>query len=246
MMGKSLILISSSFLFLMCYLIIGKLLMSLIPDLWGNVAWDISGIVLGKLYLCYVFKHDTKSDKRVKLFSNETVGYFLWIIAIFLVGQTLAFSILQNFGDTNYNVYHTILRTNADLYLVIALILAPIMEEIVFRGVLYKSLRDCVYHPLIAASLVSFVFAIIHGTVVHLFVGFALSMLNILVYEKTRNLRYCIICHMCHNFLATCFVKFIPVMGFMYNIYLMLSLGILIIVGLYWQLNKTYQATISP
>lgn len=124
--------------------------------------------------------------------------------------------------------------------MLISLVFAPISEEFVFRGILYRSLRDRAKYPLISALIVSFIFAVAHGTIVHLFVGFSVSLVGIILYERTGKISYSVFSHLIHNFLATGLSGLIPVMGFMYNLTLMIFIGISFILILIYLLYRTY------
>lgn len=81
--------------------------------------------------------------------------------------------------------------------------LAPLAEEILFRGLLYNAVKNA-GHPLLAIYGVSLLFGIIHNNLVAAlplaFFGVILTM----IYEITRNLMTPIIAHALFNFLNYC------------------------------------------
>jgi len=85
------------------------------------------------------------------------------------------------------------------LGMVSAVILAPITEEIAFRGLLLGSLRTR-YKFWPACLLTSAVFALIHPTIPVGFLGLAtLGMVFCVLREKTGNLITPMVCHACNN-----------------------------------------------
>lgn len=78
---------------------------------------------------------------------------------------------------------------------------APIFEEIIFRGKLYNIL--CVNSsPLIAALLSSLIFGIVHFEPIVILSGFLSGMLFSYVYIRTKSIIAPIILHICNNAMA--------------------------------------------
>lgn len=222
------------------YILIGSLMMQMLPDLWGHFLWQFVGIGFGFFYLYWKKQkeqiiHDFfPTGKQVLLFG-------LLLTLVWIVGQSLAFSIITNSGDRSFEQYQQTLGVNPLLYLLTSLVFAPISEELIFRGVLYRSFRDHMGHPLVAGLFVSCLFALSHGTAVHLFVGMGVSLLSIIVYEMTGKIIYCIITHALHNFLVTALSGIIPVFPFMYDLNIMVILATLISGLLIGILVRVYQ-----
>lgn len=79
-----------------------------------------------------------------------------------------------------------------------AVILAPVAEEIVFRGILYPLIKQAGY-PRTAWFWVSFLFALIHGTTLIFVPLLALALALTWLYEKTDNLLAPITAHSLFN-----------------------------------------------
>ncbi len=86
---------------------------------------------------------------------------------------------------------------NAMAFLSIA-VLAPISEELLFRGYLYRILKGA-FKPLFSAMVVSLLFAGIHFSVEAFVSLAALSFLFCAVYEKYRDIRLNILVHSLFN-----------------------------------------------
>lgn len=69
----------------------------------------------------------------------------------------------------------------------VAVVLAPIAEEILFRGILYSFVRRLGY-PGLALWSTSLLFALIHWNVMTFVPLFVLAVVLVLLYEKTNNL----------------------------------------------------------
>lgn len=79
-----------------------------------------------------------------------------------------------------------------------AVFMAPVLEEIVFRGLMYTRLKKG--FPAIAAAIVtSLAFGIAHGTVIWAIYTFIFSMILIWMFEKFQSLTPCIVLHMAYN-----------------------------------------------
>ena len=79
-----------------------------------------------------------------------------------------------------------------------AVLMAPVLEEIVFRGLVYTRLKKGL-PVIVAAILTSLAFGIAHGTVIWAIYTFIFSMMLIWVFEKFQSLTACILLHMAYN-----------------------------------------------
>jgi len=79
--------------------------------------------------------------------------------------------------------------------------MAPILEELLFRGLIYKRLRN-ICKPFVAATISSLAFGITHGNLVQFSYAFLAGMLLAYVYEKYKNIWAPIIFHFCANALS--------------------------------------------
>lgn len=90
------------------------------------------------------------------------------------------------------------LDQNLLLYLVYALLIAPVAEEFLFRVALYPYLKKSMNW--IAAMLFTSVsFGAIHMTVTHLITATLFGILLVLILERTKCIWFTIICHIFYN-----------------------------------------------
>lgn len=79
-----------------------------------------------------------------------------------------------------------------------AVLMAPVLEEIIFRGLVYTRLKKGL--PVIAAAiLTSLAFGVAHGTMIWGIYTFIFSLVLIWVFEKFHSLTACIVLHMAYN-----------------------------------------------
>ncbi len=79
-----------------------------------------------------------------------------------------------------------------------AVIMAPVVEEIVFRGFIYGRLKKA-FPMMVAAVISALAFGAMHGTLIWLIYTFVFGMVLVWVYEKYQSLAACILLHMAYN-----------------------------------------------
>jgi membrane protease YdiL (CAAX protease family) len=89
------------------------------------------------------------------------------------------------------------------------IILAPIAEEILFRGIIYNSMRQ--KHQMWSALLFSsLIFAFVHGQLIHFGEIFIMGLLLAYLYERTKSLVPSIVLHIAVNLLFTISLYYFP------------------------------------
>ncbi|QYE98705.1 CPBP family intramembrane glutamic endopeptidase [Paraclostridium sordellii] len=102
------------------------------------------------------------------------------------------------------------------------IIVGPILEEILFRGILLKSLLNKYYEkPFKAIIYSSVVFAIIHMNLIQSITALLGAFILGIIYYYTRSIKICIFLHIINNFLA---IVRIPTNSLIAVIYLILGL----------------------
>jgi len=90
------------------------------------------------------------------------------------------------------NLIFTLLRT---------CILAPVTEEILYRGIVFRRLRK-EYTVFISILFSSLLFGIIHFNMVQFLYALVLGILFAYIYEREQNLLFPVLCHAGINFVA--------------------------------------------
>ena len=88
---------------------------------------------------------------------------------------------------------------------IVAVFIAPVAEEMVFRGILYPAIKRAGYRR-VALWSTSLIFAAMHMNVPSFVPLLVLAVLMVFIYERTNNLLSCIVAHSFFN--ATNFVSF--------------------------------------
>ncbi|GAB5079731.1 CPBP family intramembrane glutamic endopeptidase [Arthrobacter sp. AD-310] len=121
------------------------------------------------------------------------------LVLCWLVGQTAAVWLYGLLGSRNFDEYASAKAgTPVLLMLLVALVLAPLGEEMLMRGVVYPRLR---FHtrPLAAAALSSAVFSLMHLNLVQIAATVPLGFLLAAVYEQTGRLTPGVLMHAAFN-----------------------------------------------
>lgn len=140
-------------------------------------------------------------------YKNDIFIIYTLIILLWYVGQFVFLWVYDTYGDTTYTIQYAENFSKTPAIFVVLLVgtLAPVAEELVFRYALFgryifsKGLRVPVFKYLFLHILSTSLFALIHGTTVHLIVVLPLSFLLAMLYYKTNRISYPIIGHMLFN-----------------------------------------------
>ncbi|MDP9903140.1 CPBP family intramembrane glutamic endopeptidase [Arthrobacter bambusae] len=139
----------------------------------------------------------------------------LWVsstlLPIWFAGQLLAVMTWQLWPETHvgYDLHNQQLQaTPTAVMLTLTLVLAPVAEELLFRGVLYRELGHGMGLPSVIAALLSAViFSVVHGNVVQFTATLMFGVLLAFSYELTKWIWVPIAMHISFNLLST----FVPV-----------------------------------
>ena len=128
---------------------------------------------------------------------------------------------------------------------IMAVVMAPIFEEIVFRGIIQKGLINKGMKPMNAIWISSLIFGIVHGNpwqfVGAVLLGFVLG----LVYYKTKSLLMPILLHAFNNGISTLLMHYGKTESFadFFNLseYLVLAIGIVLFALFYYLFTTKYE-----
>lgn len=158
----------------------------------GMAIYDIRsrGIKLNKL-----FRFDFKLNKKL---ITQIVKYFFGCAAFIL---TISFITIETELKLEYQTQFTIALT-----FITAVILAPICEEMIFRGYLYSSMFSTFKRKKERMVVNAMIFAGAHVFLISFFVGatvpyyiFVIGYLLAKLYEETRSVIPCIVLHSLNN-----------------------------------------------
>lgn len=167
----------------------------------------------------WIVEHGDNAAPRItaRRLDDRTIGYILLAtIAAWIMGQILAHASYAFIGSAGFdNVGEAMSGANPWAVLTLAIIIAPVSEEMLMRGVIYPLLRTrfSAYSACLATACI---FGLLHANIVQFIITVPLSILTAWVYEMTRNLKYCIMLHMVFNtaaiFIPTAWLAELPQM----------------------------------
>ena len=139
------------------------------------------------------------------------IGFVVPALGLHLVSQQL---IIALGGEpTSQEAVEMVARASAPPELALqalsVVVFAPVCEELLFRGVLYPSLRD-LGHRRMAIAASSLLFAAIHGSLALMLPLTVLAVVLVWLYEKTGSIIAPILMHAAFNAINFAMIKLIP------------------------------------
>lgn len=177
-----------------------------------------------------------KDYKKINYDKNNKIDYLqLILIGIILSLIYNVFAYYFNFllktslFDNNNNLMVTLISTG---------LIGPIIEELMFRGIIYNELKNK-YSNMKAILITTIFFAVIHMNIIQILYAFALGFILIFVYEKYKNIKAPIILHMASNMTTTLFLPILIQNNLIinYSVFL-ICLILLIIIKKYTKIFK--------
>ena len=104
-------------------------------------------------------------------------------------------------GMVNNDILNVVSSTGLLTTIAIIVIIAPVMEEILFRKLLIDRIVSCGEGTAVLIS--GLLFGLFHGNLNQFAYAFVLGLLFGFIYVKTRNIRYTILMHMVVNFMGS-------------------------------------------
>lgn len=155
--------------------------------------------------MSYFFIADNKKEGiRILDYVRETKAADYLMIAAFGAGSALllnmliAVSGLSRYDEKFSEISELIYAEGWFVLILMAGIIIPIAEELIFRALIYKRLRRG-YGIGFALVISSLLFGIFHGNLVQGVYAFLLGLLLALIYEKWENIYLCMLYHMAAN-----------------------------------------------
>jgi membrane protease YdiL (CAAX protease family) len=139
-----------------------------------------------------------KIDFRIKTSPGFLVLAILTLITFQIGVNVPLYKILSFYFSSNYSIHDL----NSIVVEGLGLIIAPIGEEIVFRGIIFKGFLNT-YSPKKAIVISSVIFACMHGLPMHILFAFPLGLFFCWVYHKTGSMSVAIILHLVANLTST-------------------------------------------
>ncbi|MCM1989351.1 CPBP family intramembrane glutamic endopeptidase [Oceanirhabdus seepicola] len=166
---------------------------------------EIIGLILSYFYV--VSKHCKKEKFKIRVKQKFPIRFLVYMLLIqisyTLLYETTLGAFLNRFEVSKNLIESGELWNSAVIFGSISVcIIGPIVEELLYRGVLLEHMRKR-YNPLVAVLVSSLFFGIVHGNL-HQGVGsFFFGLCLGIVYVKTNSILASIFLHMVNNSLYT-------------------------------------------
>lgn len=168
----------------------------------------ISGILALLTYWIVFLIRKKKFAQEVKLRKIPVKG----ILAVLLMGIT--FNIVIStllatipFPDAWMETYQqnssVLTGGNEVISFLATVFMAPVLEEIVFRGLIYDRLKKGM-PAVVAAIISSFAFGLMHGTIIWMMYAFVLGVVLVIVFERFHSLLANMLLHFGFNLTGMC------------------------------------------
>lgn len=161
-------------------------------------------LVLSIYYFAISFRNKTKYIKKDEII--QTFRFLVPVVLAIILISIISKLVLPEYAEQNQvvelkkNFFEEIKRK---AYIII--IIAPIVEETIFRGFFYRALKF--YFPwFLSAIFSSILFSLIHQNILTFSILFTLSIFLTLIYEMHGKLLYPIVIHSAFNAIMLTFI----------------------------------------
>lgn len=153
------------------------------------ITFIIFCIIFYCLYKKYKFDYGNKLTFKVCI-----------LLTVFGVCLNTCYNfIISSINDIiNFTNAYDDININIFVYIICTGIFGPILEELLFRGIIYNKLK-AFNSNMKSIILTSVIFAFFHHTLVQIIYAFCLSFILIYVYEKYKNIKAPILVHISSN-----------------------------------------------
>ncbi|MGL5151770.1 MAG: lysostaphin resistance A-like protein [Clostridium sp.] len=207
---------------------------------------EILAIPAISVILVNTFSKQTWVTNSYKKVDKSLIGYMTLLIIAFRLIYDVTLSPIINLipqGDllTGVESFLDSYPTFMIYFIISAMFIAPIIEEIVLRGVILNGMLNK-YSPKSAIIISALIFAVIHGNIHQGVNAFILGVLFGYIYYKTRSLYLTMFCHFVNNSFAMFGIIPETTIGFIINLVVSLIIGIGILLFLKKNLKFSYES----
>ncbi len=165
--------------------------------------WTIFSFCAALLVVLFFMRHDIKEPSRSQNQASIPVSIFWSIFGIFLAlfAQSIAVMIEQQLGikpesDNTQEILFVIQQV--PLMIIVSSIIGPILEEIIFRKIIFGALYKR-FNFVISALISSVIFGLAHMELVHLLLYSAMGFTFAFLYVQTKRILVPIVAHVSMN-----------------------------------------------
>lgn len=175
----------------------------------------LTNVVLIPIYILLLMGDEKK--RRNSLGIRYTTPGIKRLGVVFVLGMSAAVSVnvivslsqIARFSPKYQQVSEVIYSGGLFMEIVSAVISAPILEELFFRGMIYKRLRDMI-NVKAAVVISALFFGAFHGNLVQFVYAFIIGLMLAYVYEKFKTIWAPVIFHIGANLISVLITEFMP------------------------------------
>ena len=175
----------------------------------------LTNVVLIPIYILLLMGDEKK--RRNSLGIRYTAPGIKRLGVVFVLGMSAAVSVnvivslsqIARFSPKYQQVSEVIYSGGLFMEIVSAVIAAPILEELFFRGMIYKRLRDMI-NVKAAVVISALFFGTFHGNLVQFVYAFIIGLMLAYVYEKFKTIWAPVIFHVGANLISVLITEFMP------------------------------------
>ena len=196
-------------------------ILSLIGDINSNLLL-ITNSIICLIFILIIFRIKTKKyNIKYNFYDLKHIPFMGISLAISL---NIFIIIINRFLNLE-----NVLNNNILVMTFLSGIIGPIIEELLFRGIVFEELKK--FNSKSKASIIcTIIFALFHSTFIDIIYAFIIGLVIIKLYMKTNNFLICIIFHICCN----------SVISLLFNGLVLLPNYLLISLGLFFLLQFYY------
>lgn len=205
----------------------------------------------------FIVRPQTGKKLNVNLSPTNVTTYFLvfpMMLGMMFIAEFIAAQIPISgpfFGEY-YQYFSSLMeqmtKDKATMILLVVFI-APLLEEIVFRGIIQKGLINKGMKPVLAIIIASVVFGLVHGNPWQFVGAVLLGCVLGLVYHKTKSLLLPILLHAFNNFCSALLILYADTESFAETFkvseWVVLGIGIILFGSFYYFFMKKYRVHYS-
>lgn len=191
------------------------------------ITFMIFGFIFYKVYK----KYHNDYNQKIEI---KSIGILIIVGMVLNLSYNLILGSLNKFFafTNNYDAINISVLT----YIVCTGILGPILEELLFRGIVFNKLKTF-NKQMRSILLVTLIFALFHSNPVQMLYAFCLGFILIYVYEKYKNIIAPMIVHIASNIMNIFTCMLIINDNYVLNL-LLLILSLIILIIIYMNMMK--------
>lgn len=166
-----------------------------------NFINNYGGIILiltNIIYIIYIIKKYRIKVNKYNLIDNYPKIYLFISIPLFLNSLIL---LINNQKIPTINIYIALFGS---------VIIGPILEELIFRYLIYNNLNKF-NNKNTSIILSSLIFALVHNGFINIVYAFIIGTILTIIYSKNKNIKEVIILHMVANFMSLLIKEYNPI-----------------------------------